>query len=48
MAKSVGYPTAIAAEMILEGQVKRTGVLSPIYKDLYEPIMEKLDSKFGI
>ena len=48
MAKSVGYPTAIVVDMILEGHVKRTGVLSPIYKDLYYPIMERLDKEYGI
>ena len=42
MCKSVGYPTSIAAEMILEGKITRTGVISPIYKDIYDPILERL------
>lgn len=47
MSNTVGLPVAIAAKMILNGQVKKTGVTLPIYKELYEPILEELES-YGI
>jgi len=48
MCKTVGYPTFIAVDMILEGHIKERGVLSPIYKDLYEPILEWLEKEYHI
>lgn len=47
MAKTVGLPLAIATRMILEGNIKERGVLLPLSKDVYEPVLEKLD-KNGI
>lgn len=47
MSKTVGITTAIGTRMILEGKIQRKGVLSPIYKDVYEPIMKELE-RFGI
>lgn len=47
MSQTVGITTAIGTRMILEGKIKRRGVLSPIYKDVYEPIMKELE-RFGI
>ena len=47
MALTVGVPTAIAAELILDGKVKERGVIHPVYKDLYEPTLELL-AKEGI
>lgn len=47
MAKTVGLPLALAAEIILKGQIKRTGILLPIYPEIYNPILEKLET-FGI
>jgi saccharopine dehydrogenase-like NADP-dependent oxidoreductase len=44
MAKGVGLPLAIAAKMLLEGRIAHRGVLRPIYPDLYEPVMEELES----
>ncbi|KAJ3101305.1 hypothetical protein HDU96_010059 [Phlyctochytrium bullatum] len=45
MAKTVGLPAAVATEMIIRGQVPRVGVLAPVYKDLYEPLLEKLENE---
>jgi saccharopine dehydrogenase-like NADP-dependent oxidoreductase len=42
MARLVGLPTAIAAEMLLEGHMSKTGVIEPLYPEIYEPILEKL------
>jgi len=47
MAKTVGLPVAIAALKILNGDIKTPGVLRPISKEVYEPILKELKS-FGI
>ncbi len=47
MAKTVGLPLAIATRMILEGKIKQSGVLLPISKDIYQPVLHELE-KNGI
>lgn len=47
MSLTVSAPTAIGAELILDGKIKERGVLRPIYKDIYEPCLKKLE-KMGI
>lgn len=47
MAKTVGLPMAIAAKMILDGTLKRTGVCVPVTADIYDPVLKELES-FGI
>jgi len=47
MAMTVGYPLAIATKLFLQGKIKQTGVVLPIHKDIYKPILEELES-FGI
>ncbi len=47
MAKTVGYPVAITTKMILKGVIDKPGVHIPIYKEIYEPILEELE-QFGI
>ncbi|XP_065829633.1 alpha-aminoadipic semialdehyde synthase, mitochondrial-like [Oscarella lobularis] len=42
MAKLVGLPTAMAAEMILEGDVMQKGVVEPIFEDIARPLLRKL------
>lgn len=42
MAFLVGVPAAIAARMILEGQIKGRGVLMPLAKEIYAPILNEL------
>jgi saccharopine dehydrogenase-like NADP-dependent oxidoreductase len=42
MAKTVGWPLAIAARLLLEGKLNRTGVCIPVTPDLYVPILEEL------
>lgn len=44
MSKTVGLPLGIAAKLILENKIKSRGVLIPIIKELYEPIMEELET----
>lgn len=47
MAKTVGLPAAIAVKLILTGQYKADGVVVPVKKELYEPILAEL-SELGI
>lgn len=48
MSKSVGVTAGIGARLVLEGKIKRTGIVTPMTADVYEPILEILDKKFGI
>ncbi len=47
MSNTVGLPVAIAAKMILNGQITKKGVTLPIAKEIYEPILSELED-FGI
>ena len=42
MAKTVGYPMAVATRLILNDRVKRKGLLIPIHREIYEPILAEL------
>lgn len=44
MAKTVGLPVAMAAIMILNGEIETPGVQLPIRKEVYNPILEKLEA----
>lgn len=44
MAKTVGLPLAIAAKLILQGRIPQRGVVRPIYKEIYEPVLKELES----
>ncbi|MBT3418228.1 MAG: saccharopine dehydrogenase [Flavobacteriales bacterium] len=44
MAKTVGLPVAIAVKLILNGEIKSTGVKIPITKDIYIPVLKELES----
>ncbi|MCM4155414.1 saccharopine dehydrogenase family protein [Gramella sp. AN32] len=44
MAKTVGLPVAIATIMILNGEIETPGVQLPIKKEVYEPILKKLET----
>jgi len=47
MAKTVGLPVAIASLKILNKEITTPGVLRPIAKEVYEPILEELET-YGI
>jgi saccharopine dehydrogenase-like NADP-dependent oxidoreductase len=47
MAKTVGLPVAIMAKLILNGDYTKPGIHLPVYKEVYEPILNELKS-FGI
>ena len=42
VAATVGYATAVAAELILQGQIKETGVIIPTMKEIYQPMLKRL------
>ncbi|EGG18260.1 aminoadipic semialdehyde synthase [Cavenderia fasciculata] len=42
MAYTIGLPAAIAAELLLEGNIKETGVVIPITEEFYKPILKAL------
>ncbi len=47
MAKTVGLPLAIAVKMLLTGQIRLTGAHIPTLKEIYEPVLNELES-YGI
>lgn len=47
MAKTVGLPVAMATRLILNGTISSPGVLRPISKEVYEPMLRELET-FGI
>ena len=42
MARTVGLPLGIAAKLILNGSIRKTGLHIPIHKEIYEPILNEL------
>ncbi len=48
MSKSVGVTAAIGARLVLTGKITMKGVLSPMYSEIYNPIMKILEEKFNI
>ena len=44
MAGAVALPTAIAARLILEGEIGGSGVTTPTTREMYEPILDELSS----
>ena len=47
MSMTVGLPLAIATKLLLTGKIKETGIVLPIHRDIYKPIMAEL-ATFGI
>jgi len=43
MSKSVGQTTALGVRLVLEGKVPQRGIVSPIHKEIYEPILKSLE-----
>lgn len=42
IARTVGLPTAIGVEMILNGQIAAKGVVRPILPEIYNPVLDRL------
>lgn len=47
MSKTVGLPMAIAIKLILNGDIKLTGVQIPTKKEIYNPVLDELEA-YGI
>jgi len=47
MAKTVGLPVAMATLLVLNGRISTTGVQIPIRKEVYNPVLEQLES-YGV
>ncbi|PWK53404.1 saccharopine dehydrogenase C-terminal domain-containing protein [Pleionea mediterranea] len=45
MSKTVGYPVAIATQLILDGDIEDKGVHIPVDRHFYEPILEGLEQE---
>ncbi|XP_049627047.1 alpha-aminoadipic semialdehyde synthase, mitochondrial [Suncus etruscus] len=45
MAKTVGLPTAMAAKMLLDGEIQAKGLLGPFTKEIYGPILERIKAE---
>ena len=44
MSRTVALPVAIASKMILDGKISLTGVHRPIIPEIYEPILQELET----
>uniref|UniRef100_A0A1Q3EWG7 Alpha-aminoadipic semialdehyde synthase, mitochondrial n=1 Tax=Culex tarsalis TaxID=7177 RepID=A0A1Q3EWG7_CULTA len=45
MAVTVGFPAAIAAKMILDGEIQQRGVVLPFTSDIYRPMLARLENE---
>jgi saccharopine dehydrogenase-like NADP-dependent oxidoreductase len=43
MAKTVGLPLGVATKLILNGTIKNTGLLIPVTKEIYDPVLQALN-----
>ncbi|CAG01078.1 unnamed protein product, partial [Tetraodon nigroviridis] len=42
MARTVGYPAAIAARMLLDGEIRTKGLVVPMTREIYGPVLTRL------
>uniref|UniRef100_A0A673N5F1 Alpha-aminoadipic semialdehyde synthase, mitochondrial n=1 Tax=Sinocyclocheilus rhinocerous TaxID=307959 RepID=A0A673N5F1_9TELE len=45
MAKTVGYPAAIAVRMVLSGELTTKGLVVPMTKNIYSPVLKRLQEE---
>ncbi|XP_016117597.1 alpha-aminoadipic semialdehyde synthase, mitochondrial-like [Sinocyclocheilus grahami] len=45
MAKTVGYPAAIAVRMVLNGELTTKGLVVPMTKNIYSPVLKRLQEE---
>ncbi|KAG8196322.1 hypothetical protein JTE90_013807 [Oedothorax gibbosus] len=45
MAKTVGYPAAIATKMVLENEIQTKGMVVPMVPEIYKPMLMRLRSE---
>ncbi len=44
MARAVSLPASIASRMILEGTIRNKGILKPTIKEVYQPVLDELET----
>jgi saccharopine dehydrogenase-like NADP-dependent oxidoreductase len=44
MSRTVSLPAAIATRMILDGEIRMTGVRAPVHPEIYEPVLRELET----
>ena len=44
MARTVGLPAAIATRLILQGEIRLTGVHIPVVPEIYDPVLDELEA----
>jgi saccharopine dehydrogenase-like NADP-dependent oxidoreductase len=42
MSRTVSLPAAIAARLILEGRIPLRGVVRPVHREIYDPVLDEL------
>jgi saccharopine dehydrogenase (NADP+, L-glutamate forming) len=45
MSRTVSLPAAVAAKMVLHGEIKAIGVHIPVLPDIYEPVLKELEEQ---
>lgn len=45
MAITVGFPAAIAAKMVLDGEIQQRGVVLPFTPDIYQTMLSRLQAE---
>eukprot|EP00795_Rhopilema_esculentum_P002139 gene2139-17726_t len=45
MARTTGIPTAIAADMVLNGEILQTGNVTPFAKGIYKPMLKRIQAE---
>lgn len=45
MSVTVGTPTAIGAQLVLDDRISERGVIIPKYEDIYNPVLEELEKE---
>lgn len=47
MSQTVGITCGIGSRMVLDGKIPQRGILSPIHKEIYTPILKELEN-YGV
>ena len=45
MARTVGYPAAIATKMLLDGEIQKKGMVLPFVQNIYRPMLNRLKAE---
>ncbi|XP_072566068.1 alpha-aminoadipic semialdehyde synthase, mitochondrial-like [Paramormyrops kingsleyae] len=45
MARTVGFPAAIVARMLMDGEIERKGLVLPLSRSIYGPVLQRLSAR---